>query len=231
MTTKTEIWWASTADAADRLLAVLPPAERDRHGKFVRQSDRDLYLVAHALTRLLIADRLGIPPDRITFDRTCHCGADHGKPRLPGTGVETSLSHSGTRVAVALAAEPVGVDVEHVDRAIDVDSLRGSVLTAAEQRALDDLPADRRTFGFFTYWCRKEALLKATGDGLSGGMHNVSMSPPSAAPELISWAGRPMPAVALADVQPDAQHLGCVAALTAEPLSVTERDGSAFLQS
>lgn len=229
--TATEVWWASATDAADHLLAVLPPAERERHGAFVRQSDRDLYLAAHALTRLLVADRLGIAPDRITFDRTCHCGADHGKPRLPGSGLETSLSHSGTRVAVALAADPVGVDVERVDRAVDVDAIRDTVLSEAEQRALDELPAEHRTTGFFTYWCRKEALLKATGDGLSAGPSKVSLSPPTAPPELLSWSGRPAPAVSFADLRPDAQHIGCVAALTATPISVTEHDGAALLRS
>ncbi|WP_163513643.1 4'-phosphopantetheinyl transferase family protein [Fodinicola acaciae] len=229
----TEIWWASATDAADRLLTLLPAAERDRHRAFVRQSDRDLYLTAHALTRLLVGDRLGVAPDQIVFDRTCHCGADHGKPRLPGTGLETSLSHSGKRVAVALAPEPVGVDVERVDRSIDIGSLSSVALSEAEQRVLDALPADRRPQAFFTYWCRKEALLKATGDGLSAGLHSLTVSSPATKPELLTWSmtDRPAPTVSFADLQPDALHLGCVAVITGTPVEITEHDGSALLKS
>ncbi|GAA1704995.1 4'-phosphopantetheinyl transferase superfamily protein [Fodinicola feengrottensis] len=224
-----QVWWARTADARDELLAVLPAAERDRHRAYVRANDRALYLVAHALTRLLLAERLEQPPADIVFSRVCvHCGADHGKPLLPGSGWETSLSHSGGWVAVALAAgHPVGVDVEWIDRALDVESLRDTVLAQAEQRVLAAGPPE----GFFTYWCRKEALLKATGDGLAISPARLRVSGPAEPARLLDWTvpGRPAPLVRLTDLRPDPDHVGCVAILTDRDVTVTEHDGSALL--
>jgi 4'-phosphopantetheinyl transferase len=226
-----EVWWARTADARDELLALLPPAERERHRAFVRQNDRDLYLVAHALTRLLLGSRLDLPPDRIVFSRTClHCGAEHGKPRLPDSGWETSLSHSGQRVAVAVAVgTPVGVDVERVDRATDIDMLRDSVLDPVEQRVLDSFDGDRRR-GFFTYWCRKEALLKATGHGLAIGPARLRVSGPGEPAQLLEWSDDDRPAVRMTDLRPDPDHVACVAILTETGPAVTEHDGSALLR-
>ena len=225
-----QVWWASPADAREELLRLLPADERERHRAYVRQNDRDLYLVAHALTRLLLSGPLDLPPDQIVFSRRClHCGADHGKPLLPGSGLETSLSHSGRRVAVALAiGHQVGVDVEQVDSTLDIESLRDSVLAGTEQR---ELAASARPDGFFTYWCRKEALLKATGDGLAIGPTRLRVSRPADAPKLLGWAvpDRPAPVVRMTDLRPDADHVGCVAILSEVDLKVTEHDGSALL--
>lgn len=225
-----QVWWARASDARDELLALLPAQERERHRAFVRQNDRDLYLVAHVLTRLLLASRLDVSPDRIVFSRTClHCGAEHGKPRLPDSGWETSLSHSGQRVAVAVAAgTPVGVDVERIDRATDIATLRDSVLDPVEQGVLDSFDGDQ-VRAFFTYWCRKEALLKATGHGLAIGPNRLRVSGPGDPAQLLAWRDGDRPAVRMTDLRPDPDHVGCVAILTDLDVPVTEHDGSILL--
>lgn len=95
----------------------------------------------------------------------------HGKPALaPRTGappVAFNLAHtdSAALLAVAIGRE-VGVDIERVRPGLDVDALSGSVLSAREQRALRGRYGDARVAGFLTYWTRKEAYLKARGEGL-----------------------------------------------------------------
>jgi 4'-phosphopantetheinyl transferase len=86
---------------------------------------------------------------------------------------------------------PVGVDVEG-------DALRGDqvpdiALCSMERKALEALPADRRGNAFITYWTRKEAILKATGDGLLVDLGTITVSEPSAPPALLRWDNRPDP--------------------------------------
>src|SRR5690606_22853124 len=114
-----------------------------------------------------------------------HCGGTHGKPRLPGCGVDFSLSHSGDRVVLVLAeGTEVGVDVEREsDR--DIDRLAEMVLSAPEREVLAGM-ADRRR-GFHAYWSRKEALLKATGHGLAAPMTDIRVSAPDEPAAVLAW--------------------------------------------
>jgi len=79
----------------------------------------------------------GDDPAAIVVDRTCHtCGEPHGRPRLPGTRLEASISHSGDIVAVALAeAGPVGVDIEQLSAA---EQIARDLEAAGKHVLLDD---------------------------------------------------------------------------------------------
>jgi hypothetical protein len=133
-----------------------------------------------------------------------------------------SVAHGGAWVVVAVTAlAPVGVDVEPVARDLDVDGLAAQVLAPAERDVLDGLAAaEARRRALLTWWTRKEAVLKATGDGLRIDPRDVVVSPPDALPRLIAFAGRPelVGACAIADLAPDAEHVGAVAVLAAEPV-------------
>jgi 4'-phosphopantetheinyl transferase len=158
------VWLASAESASPALAALLDAGERDRWRSFRRPRDRATYLVAHALLRVVAGAQLGVPPGAVALDAVCpSCGAPHGRPRLPGTKVYVSLSHSDGLAAVAVTtAGEVGVDVERV--APWDDTLDSEVLTPAERRAV--LAASDRDRAFTALWTRKEALLKATGTGL-----------------------------------------------------------------
>ncbi|MFD0802867.1 4-phosphopantetheinyl transferase, partial [Streptomonospora algeriensis] len=67
------LWWASTDDASPALLDLLDAGERERHGRFRLQADRDRYLVAHALARLALAREAECAPNQVAF--TLHCRA------------------------------------------------------------------------------------------------------------------------------------------------------------
>jgi 4'-phosphopantetheinyl transferase len=138
----TEVWWAHTSAADDRLLRLLDEEELTRNSRFRHQADRDRHLLGRATARLLLAERAGCPPEKVTFALRCRSceekertGADegagtgqgpHGKPRPtgPAEGWEVSVSHSGEWVALAMASGvPVGVDVERVSAARDLEGL------------------------------------------------------------------------------------------------------------
>jgi 4'-phosphopantetheinyl transferase len=98
-------------------------------------------------------------------------------------GVELSITHSGDLVGVAIADVPVGIDVERIDPALDVDVLARMVLTPDEAQELKEYDGLNKIRAFTTYWTRKEAVVKATGEGLRTDLRSVD---PYRAIELVT---------------------------------------------
>ncbi|WP_344838250.1 4'-phosphopantetheinyl transferase family protein [Actinocorallia longicatena] len=150
-------------------------------------------------TKRLVAERAGLSPGEIALDRTCEdCGRPHGRPRYPG--VHISVTHSGALAGVAVADVPIGIDVEQRDRPLTEVA---SHLVAPGER-YDDL---------HILWTRKEALLKATGDGLRVPMTDLLVSGPGEPPALLGWKDRPdLPSrILLDDLEPAPAYAGAVA--------------------
>lgn len=229
-----EVWWATPSGRTD-LTRVLDDGERHRAGRLRDTGDRERFVTARALLRLLLTERTGAAPGAHHVDTTCPwCGADHGKPRLIGRDqrVHFSIAHSGGRVAVALAdGVAVGVDVESVpDRgAEELTLLSTNILAAAELTDYLRLAPSARGRALAVWWTRKEAVLKATGAGLTVPMRDVMVSTPGEPAGLRGPRGSGRPMAALRDLVPDRGHVGCVAALGASSVLVTERDGDELL--
>jgi 4'-phosphopantetheinyl transferase len=154
-----EAWWS--------LERALSPDERTQHGRRLRPGDRHLFLVAHALLRVVLGHYL----DRRAHEVLLGVG-DHGKPLLlaaPGPpDLHVSLTHSGGMVACAVAAlGAVGVDVEAVDRKASPMDIADRFFTPGESAMLHRIPPARRPRRFFLLWTLKEAVLKAAGTGLT----------------------------------------------------------------
>ncbi|MBU7598769.1 4'-phosphopantetheinyl transferase superfamily protein [Streptomyces sp. P38-E01] len=150
-----------------RTAAVLDEEERARAAAFRVAGARTLYQGAHIGLRLVLGSCLGVAPEELRFTREqCPCcDKQHGRPALVGAAVHFSLSHSGTLALIALAASPVGVDVERGPRSGSVDDLAGS-LHPRETAELMALPHPERVAAFGRVWARKEAYLKGIGTGL-----------------------------------------------------------------
>jgi 4'-phosphopantetheinyl transferase len=202
---------------------LLSPAEAARAARFRLRADRDRFVLATAVLRLAAARRTGGDPAALEVERGCeHCGGQHGRPRLPGTGLAASISHSGDVVAVALTGgQPVGVDVEAIT-ARDYTPLVPRVCTGAEQARV-------RTAGdFYTVWTRKEAVLKATGEGLRTPMGRVTVTPPGEPPAVLELAGS-VPACRLADIAAGEGYAAAAAVLTAAAVTFEVRAAGALL--
>ncbi|MCP3979055.1 MAG: 4'-phosphopantetheinyl transferase superfamily protein [bacterium] len=217
-----EVWWAGLS-GADSLADLLDDVESGRRDRYHRDVDRRRFTTAAALLRLVSANRLGVAPESVAVDRRCAtCGAPHGRPQLVGTELNVSVSHSGDRVAVAIGrCPPLGVDVELVSE-VDPNLVRWVV--APDEKPL---PADRRSF--FRQWTRKEAVLKATGDGLLTAMSEVALAPPSDPPAVRRHAGDRRPEISLVDLAPGDGYVGALAVMSRQPVIVVERDASALL--
>ncbi|MFI7383854.1 4'-phosphopantetheinyl transferase family protein [Streptomyces sp. NPDC049813] len=159
---------AGPGPAADA--GVLDADERRRAAAFAFDRHRLRYVNAHVALRRVLGERLDRAPGTLRFVRLpCPgCGEPHGRPALADApGLHFSLSHSGDLALVALAAVPVGADVEELTQSLAADDLAG-VLHPRERAELAALagPAERR-LAVSRAWVRKEAYLKGIGTGLS----------------------------------------------------------------
>jgi len=161
-----ELWHASLQHTGWwRLLHLLSDEERRRADAYAFERDARRFVVSRAVLRNLLTRFTGIP--------ACECKfrlGQHGKPVLEADidqPVHFSLSRSKELVSIGFAPHPLGVDIEWLGKAIDIDLLIDRVLSRCEQKAFERLdPADRRE-AFLQYWTLKEAYLKALGAGLS----------------------------------------------------------------
>jgi len=166
------VWWSSLPTDTQAAAALLDEGERARCTTYARAADRARFAGGRVLARRAVAAELGCDPLEVRLDARCTvCGGAHGRPRVLGAGegvLDLSIAHAGERVVVAVARGwRVGVDVEPIGPFEDLTGAGAGVLGPAERAVLAALPASERATGFFRYWTRKEALLKATGQGLT----------------------------------------------------------------
>lgn len=159
------VWLLRSDRPADR--SVLSAAEREQADRFRFGADRERYIVAHSLLRMLLSRYGGGEAAALEF-----VTRPLEKPALAGGGIEFNLSHAGVWVAFAFAGKPaVGIDIEEIRQLADARELARDVLHPAEQRALAARGGDAGEF--FRIWTRKEALLKCSGIGLSVRLDDV----------------------------------------------------------
>ncbi|NHC16046.1 4'-phosphopantetheinyl transferase family protein [Motilibacter deserti] len=160
--------------------ATLSPEEAARAARFRSRRTADDYVTSHLAARVALAEVLGVPSGDVVLGRLpCPgCGdAHHGPPGVlePRSDWRISLSRTrGYAVLAALEGAPLGVDVE-APRALSVDVLADVTLTPAERSHLLALPAPAQLAGFYRTWTRKEAVLKAIGVGIAGGVDTIDV--------------------------------------------------------
>jgi 4'-phosphopantetheinyl transferase len=209
-----DLYW-SRVDASEGVAsALLDATEQARARQYRRFEDRERFVRAAALLRLIAALTVGVAVEEVRIDRTCpRCGGAHGRPRVVGHDLEVSISHSGALVVVAAtSAGRVGVDVERV-RPIDHVLLSDEICHRAEARP------DLRPASFYKLWTRKESVLKATGVGLGLSMAEVVVTAPEDPPRLLSYAEDESIACQMADIRPSAGYVGAVTVMGTAPIA------------
>jgi 4'-phosphopantetheinyl transferase len=198
---------AHRAELEQRLSA----AERRQIGRRLRPQDRDRAAAARGLLRTVLARYLGCAPEEVAFGH-----GPHGKPFLAAPGgpppLEFNLSHSGGLALLAVTRAPVGIDLEVIRAGVDVLGVAGYAFAPEEQAALAAVAEEERDRAFFTAWVRKEAFLKATGQGLSALAECVVTEVPGTAELRLALPGRPEEAARWSLLDLDVGP-GCVAAL------------------
>ncbi len=165
--------WALAPEQLDasghlsKYAGIVSPAERERMQRFHFRLDSMAFLAAHGLAREALSQfEPSVPPSLWEFRYTEKGRPEIAAPRV-GPALRFNISHTRGLVAcvVTLNAD-CGVDVETLDRAVDIGLLADGVLSPIERSQLAAAPPHRRNEVFFTYWTLKEAYAKARGCGL-----------------------------------------------------------------
>jgi 4'-phosphopantetheinyl transferase len=174
--------WSWTLDEA------LSLEDRARADRFRFDSDRRRFCLARASLRLILARYLKAKPGRLQLD-----ASQFGKPifadERASQGLRFNLSHSHELALIAVArGREVGVDIEFMRPDFATDEIAGHFFSPNEVAQFQAVPAIARTEAFFNCWTRKEAYIKARGEGFSCALDqfDVSLQPGSAAALLSS---------------------------------------------
>ena len=169
------MWFAFVSEFAPWLTvleSVLSVAERARADACRTEHLRTACVVRHGLLRMILGRQWGTRAADIEFERTLR-----GKPFCPGASQSFSVSHSGDLAVFAVGSTPwIGVDVEKIRPIPEFEELALCYFSTREYRSLLALPPTDRERGFLACWTAKEAILKATGEGIYGGLVQAEVS-------------------------------------------------------
>jgi 4'-phosphopantetheinyl transferase len=162
--------WRAFLDQPERSLSLfndlLSAEERARAARYHFEADRKRCTIARGLSRLLLGHCLRCAPERLEFEYNAF-----GKPALAqgsNASLQFNVSHSGDVVLFAFAIDrALGVDVEQMKQEMASPEIAARYFSPAERQTLFTLRPEMRCEAFFACWTRKEAYLKARGDGLS----------------------------------------------------------------
>ena len=174
------LWWCDL----DEWLATeiqpcaewLAPAERARADRFGTNLLRDRYVAGRATLRLLLGHALGVAPADVPLQR-----GRRGRPKIAGdNAIDFNVSHTQGVALIGIVRNTdkclrIGVDVERTDRNVGADRLAPKFLTSDEARWQSAFSPEERRQRFLRYWTCKEAMSKATGDGLIAPFRQVGV--------------------------------------------------------
>ncbi len=150
--------------------------ERTRVGSFQFRKDHDYFVIQCGLLRHLLSRYLPVSPAEHEFVR-----GPHGKPELVdaqgAARLHFNMSHSSSMALYAFTrVTAVGVDIERIRPLEDLYNIARNFFTPRETAALRALPDASRLEAFFNCWTRKEAILKATGQGITDGVDGIEVT-------------------------------------------------------
>lgn len=155
------------SESMERLRHSLSEDELERSNSFKFQEGRRRYIAARGCLRNILAYYLGLEASKLRFVYN-----SHGKPELAkGYGYKSlafNLSHSHELGLIAVAWDrQVGVDLEMIRSNVEREQLAERFFSKREVSDLRSVPDEMRERAFFACWTRKEAFIKARGQGLS----------------------------------------------------------------
>lgn len=138
--------------------------ENQRAGRFYFARDQRRYIVARGTLRLLLSRYLAQPTASLPIDYT-----KYNKPYLVGSNLNFNVTHSGELALIGFVwHREIGVDIEYTGRIIeDAAAIAQRFFSANENAIFQQLPQHQQQTAFYNCWTRKEAYIKAIGEGLS----------------------------------------------------------------
>lgn len=162
---KIHIWRIQTetfSSEIDKLKLLLTSAETKKINRYQSAANRQTRITSRAILKVLLGRYLSLNPAdiKLTYNQ-------HAKPIIENVSLKTvnfNVSHSGNWILMAIALNPIGIDIEYVNTSFTYQNLLDFSFNVAEKHEIEK--AEFRHQQFYKLWTRKEALLKATGKGL-----------------------------------------------------------------
>jgi 4'-phosphopantetheinyl transferase len=186
--------WRATLDRAPSqiqdFLHTLAADEQARASRFYFARDREHFIVARGVLRAVLGCYLNRAPECLSF-----CYGAHGKPGLAGQhdedAIRFNVSHSHGLALYAVArGRQVGIDIEHIRLDLAVAEIAERFFSRREVAMLLALPTEVQRQAFFRCWTRKEAYIKALGEGLSLPLDQFDLPPAAGGPDTALGARR-----------------------------------------
>ena len=172
--------WRATLDrpltGVQELKSLLSEEEVERAERFHFERDRKRFFAARGLLRIILGCQLGVDPRTVRFRY-----AASGKPEVAELADQGKLCFSmsqshGLALYVIGWNLKVGIDVEKIRPLNEAVLIARRFFSTSEAAEIQELPESKRMLGFFSCWTRKEAYLKATGEGLSRPLDEIIVS-------------------------------------------------------
>lgn len=144
--------------------SILSRQELDRASHFLKQEDKENYLARKYACRMILSEFLAQPPEAIQYYQTAN-----KKPAI--SNLHFNTSHTKGYAVITISEEPTGTDIEYLNPAFDYSDLLPSCFSPEESRFIT-LQKDMQQ-NFYILWTRKEALIKATGEGLTENLAQI----------------------------------------------------------
>ena len=159
----------------DSYLRVLAPLERERSKRLVDIEARRQFVAARMTMRMILSGSLGCRPQDVHLAENAH-GKPLVDPLRHHPAPAFNLSHDGDFgvMAVGMVAD-LGIDVLRLRPWSDVEAIVRHFFTRPEQAAVMELPLEKRAQAFARIWTRKEAVVKALGEGLSANIGAINV--------------------------------------------------------
>ncbi len=206
------VWAVPLTGDPEVLRPLLCPAELQRMERFRVLDHRRRYAISHGALRAILGGYTGESPEELAFQH-----GPKGKPYLDAAGAGRgewffNLSHAGQLALVAVGRRELGIDLEKVRHLESFLEIAKRHFTAAEFEALRAVPQDQRLQCFYRCWTRKEAYIKAVGEGLSMSLDGFDVSLDGEARFLAFREGSGRPGEwSLQDVSPGADYVAALA--------------------
>ena len=157
------LYYASISDFdgyLGKLNKLLSTNENEKSMRLRRENQRNTFILNHSLLRILISEKASVSPFNVDFEM----GAN-GKPytNLNIPELQFNISDSENVCLLGFSKFPIGVDIEYISRDVETEAIAGRFFSIRECRHINKNGPEH----FYKYWSRKEAVLKATGVGIT----------------------------------------------------------------
>lgn len=184
------VWTVRLDQPADRVEVLgrsLSPDEWTRANRFRFDRHRRQYVVGRGALRTLLAAYQGIQPEEVRFTY-----GPRGKPFLADSrDLFFNLSNSDEMALVGFVlGREIGVDIEYLKPMPDCEQIAERFFSESERMVLRGIPAECKEETFFNCWTRKEAYLKAVGEGLAAPLDSFDVTlAPGEPPRMLTLRG------------------------------------------